>query len=164
MFREKTARRAGFSFAELLVVMLIMVIVIGFLLIGIQKLRVFDPGSQGGGRTQTVNNLKQVTLACHSFVDVHKKLPPAFDKFGDMTFPASVHIHLAPFVEQDNFYKLYVNAEGKGEITKAIVWPYLSPQDNSRRHGEAGVQNFAANLRVFSDKGYNTPFDFDVPA
>src|SRR5262249_22462404 len=118
-----------------------------------------------GARTQTVNNLKQVTLAAHSSNDVYKKLPPAFDKFAKMEFPASVHIHLAPFVEMDNFYKAYLKAEGKGdEATNAILPPLLSPQDATMRDSGAGVTNWAANLRVFSAKGFNTAFDADMPA
>jgi len=164
MLRDKTSKREGFSFAELVVVMLVMVIVIGFLIICIQKLRFNDhiPG-EVNARTITVMNLTQITLACHSFNDVHKRLPPAFGKFGEMKFPASVAVHLAPFVELDDFYKAYLMGEGKGyEITKAIIPQFLSPQDRTMVNNGAGAQSFAANLRVFSDNGYNTPFDLDM--
>jgi len=164
MSRDKPSRRAGFSFAELVVVMLIMVIVIGFLIVWIQRLRFDDhvPGAYTA-RHATVNNLKQISLACHSFNDVHKGLPPAFGKFGEMKFPASVAVHLAPFMEQDNFYKAYLTAEGKGDqVTKAILPQFLSPQDWTMENNGAGVLSFAANLRVFSDNGYNTPFDLDM--
>jgi hypothetical protein len=160
MFREKTARRAGVSRVEAVVVVFMGVVLMG---LATSCAREFREGS--GARTQTVNNLKQVTLGCHSFNDVYKRLPPAFDKFAKMNFPASVHIHLAPFVEMDNFYKTYVNAEGKGdEVTRAIVPPFLSPQDSTMQNSGAGVTSFAANLRVFSDKGFNTAFDAEMPA
>jgi hypothetical protein len=70
-----------------------------------------------------------------------------------------------PFVGTDNFYTAYLKAEGKGdEVTKAILPPFVSPQDPSTQGNFAGVSNWAANLRLFSDKGFNTPFDADMPA
>jgi len=143
---------------EVVVLLLIAIILIGLAIPSLQHVR------NGDDSGHTVSNLKQTTLACHGFADVHKKLPPAFDKFGDMRFPASVHIHLLPFVEQDNFYKLFLTAEGKGEITKTTLWSYCSPLDPTSVHDGAGVQNFAANLRVFSDKGLNTAYDADMAA
>jgi hypothetical protein len=166
MFREKAARRLGFSLTELLVVILIMVLVLGLLIISIHKLRMLDQGPPGAytSRHATINNLKQVTLACHSFMDAHKKLPPAFDKFGETTFPASVHIYLLPFVEQDELYKRYVQEQGKGNVNDVIVAPFNGPQDPTLRENDGeGVQSFAANLRAFSDKGWNTAFDRHMP-
>jgi hypothetical protein len=164
MCRQNARRRAGFSFTELLIVMLIMIVFIGFLLICIHKLRMNDdvPGAVTA-RHQTVWNLKQVTLACHSFMDVHKRLPPAFDKFGT-TFAASVHVYLLPLVEQDPLYRRYVQEQGKGDVTNVIVPPFISPQDLTVEENDgAGVQSFAANLRAFSDIGLKTAFDGDMP-
>src|SRR5262249_39688924 len=82
-----------------------------------------------------------------------------------MNFPASVHVHLLAYLEQDRLYKVYLWDEGKAEIAiKAIVPPFICPMDITQTDNGAGLQNFAANLRVFSDKGLATKFDADMPA
>jgi hypothetical protein len=113
---------------------------------------------------QTSNNIKQLTLACHSANDVFKRLPPAFDQYGEMTFPASVHVHLLPFIEQDHLYKTYLGQKGIGNWEQQIIPTFVCPIDPTQRNNGAGVQNFAANLRVFSDKGMATKYDADMPA
>src|SRR5262249_39294574 len=119
----------------------------------------------GPARTQSNNNLKQLSLALHSCNDVFKRLPPAFDSFGQINFPTSVHVHLLPFLESDPLYESYVNCGGIGaDVTNGIIQPFLSPRDYTQRNNGAGYQNFAANLRVFSDKGINTSFDANMPA
>src|SRR5262249_35117842 len=116
-------------------------------------------------RTQTNNNLKQLTLACHSANDAFKRIPPAFDQYGQMNFPASVHVHLLPYIEQDNLYKMFLEQRKDGEFpNNAIVKPFISPQDFTQTNDGRGFQNFAANLRVFSDKGLATRFDANMPA
>jgi hypothetical protein len=87
MYRHKIARRGGFSRVELLLMLFIGVITLGMLTSCIQRVRISP------ARTQTVNNLKQMALACHSAHDVYKRLPPAFDKFAGMQFPAAVHTY-----------------------------------------------------------------------
>jgi len=157
--------RSGFNAIELVVVILVVLILIGVALVvlRIQRFEMSHPASPA--RTQTNNNLKQLSLACHSANDVFKRLPPAFDQFGQMRFPASVHVHLLPYIEQDNLYKRYLGAEGKGLIaTDAIIPTFLSYQDATQIKNGAGFQNFAANLRVFSDKGMATGFDANMPA
>src|SRR5579864_4850614 len=94
-------RRRGFTLIELLVVIAIIAILIALLVPAVQKVR------EAAARTQTNNNLKQISLANHSCNDVFKKLPPAMGSFGQapvVTF--TVHMHLLPYIEQDNLYKL----------------------------------------------------------
>jgi hypothetical protein len=107
---------------------------------------------------QTNNNLKQMSLAIHSYNDCWRKLPPAFDKDG-APFPVSIHIHLFPFVEQDPLYKQYLAEGGVGKARMVIVPPYLSPSDWTAPGNGEGVQNFAGNLRLFSKQGVRTPYN-----
>jgi len=169
-------KRTGFTLIELLVVIAIIAILIALLVPAVQKVR------EAAARTQTVNNLKQITLATHACNDVYKKLPPAMGWFGQVqavppsvnytsanaqngglgSTPMTAHIYLMPFFEQDNLYKQILNGMVDLDLNGLmgtlpnliVVQPLLSPQDSTQINNGAGVTNFAANLRVFSDLGY----------
>ena len=149
------SRRLGFNAIELAVVIVIVFILIGVLL-------ALLPKRQSPDRFQTTNNLKQMALACHEANDRFKKMPPAFDRFGKMSFPASVHVHLLPYLEQGNLYQTYLRQKGVGKAcTDATVATFTCPIYFNQ--SEAGFQNFAANLRVFSAKGMATKCDANMP-
>jgi prepilin-type N-terminal cleavage/methylation domain-containing protein len=178
-------RRYGFTLIELLVVIAIIAILIALLVPAVQKVR------EAAARTQTNNNLKQITLAAHNCNDVYKKMPPATGWFGQDPAPnmcnctgmvyMTVHIYLMPFYEQDNLYRMiinsvngtvpwvssssYISMMGMGSSSapaiiaeQQLVPPLISPQDPTQINDGAGITNFAANLRVFSDNGYMTPY------
>ena len=155
----QSPKRAGFSLLGLIVVIGIIALLIAILVPVVQKVR------EAAARTQTNNNLKQLSLGLHSCNDVFKRLPPAFDKFGQIqTYTVSVHVHLMPYIEQDNLYKQFAQGEGKGDA-KAEVPSFLSPLDPSTtQKNQEGIQNFAANLRVFADKGFNTKYNENMKA
>jgi len=151
-------KRTGLSLVELIVVVLIAAVLLGLLLPVVRSAQL------AGENRQTANNIKQMNLSTHSCNDVFKKLPPAFDKFGQIqAYGVSVHVHLMPFIEEDNLYKTFLE-KGKGNV-KAKVAPFISPIDPSAgKKDKEGIQNLAANLRVFADSGVKTKYTENMPA
>jgi hypothetical protein len=114
-------------------------------------------------RANSINCLRKIGMAVWAAHNSQKKLPPAFDKYGQAPLAASIHVHLLPYVKEDDLYRAYLKQEGKGESAKAKVSAFLASDDPSVKEQRDGVQNCAANLRVFCDKGLKTPFDANMP-
>src|SRR5579872_4433159 len=93
-------KRDGFTIRELLIVITVVAVLLALLFPALLKLRDQE------ARTQTIDRLKQLTVAMYGCNDVHKKLPPASGPFGaPKAVNATVHVHILPFVEQDELYR-----------------------------------------------------------
>jgi len=99
-------RRAGlrgFTLIELLVVIAIIAVLIGLLLPAVQAAR------EAARRAQCVNNLKQLGLATHNYMDVNTSLPMG-GFFGGPTGLQWMHgalPQLTPYFEQTNLYNAF---------------------------------------------------------
>jgi prepilin-type N-terminal cleavage/methylation domain-containing protein/prepilin-type processing-associated H-X9-DG protein len=102
-------QRRGFTLIELLVVIAIIAVLIGLLLPAVQKVR------DAAIRSQCLNNLHQIAVACHNFHGVNQRFPagvnmPGQDQFGWDPAPDpgkwyALHVALFPYYEQDNLRK-----------------------------------------------------------
>src|SRR5579859_589589 len=101
MSRRKSIVRSAFTLIELLVVIAIIAILIALLVPAVQKVR------EAAARTQFTNNIKQISLALHSFESDYKALPPLAN-WASGRFPGTYgtpHVFLLPYLEQGNLYK-----------------------------------------------------------
>ena len=97
-FRHRLSERRGFTLIELLVVIAIIAVLIALLLPAVQAAR------EAARRAQCVNNLKQVALAAHNYMDVNGCLPQGravvANPNGTFSGSASLFLPLLPFLEQ----------------------------------------------------------------
>jgi prepilin-type N-terminal cleavage/methylation domain-containing protein/prepilin-type processing-associated H-X9-DG protein len=183
---EGRRRRSGFTLIELLVVIAIIAILIGLLLPAVQKVR------EAAARTQCLNNLKQIGLACHNYASAYNDaLPPGSGPHpyqfsgGNKTtyYPPAVLVMVLPYVEGANNYNLFnlaydtlsdpINAPAREQVIKIYRCPsepHSWPPGATWPAGSRGSsQNYAANVgatcNFFVDSAqYSGPFNQIQPA
>jgi len=155
-------RLRGFPLIELLGVIAIIAILIVLLLPAVQKVR------EAAARIQSMNNLKQQSLALHNCNDTYGKLPPAVGFFPDNNpwadgaswgAPAAqgtLQYFMMPFLEADNIYKQ--TATWSWTSYNTVVKTYISPADPSLPSSNLtwsnrGAISYASNWFVFGGDG-----------
>ena len=129
--------KRGFTLIELLVVIAIIAILIALLLPAVQQAR------EAARRTQCKNNMKQIGIALHNYLDVHSVFPPAFvSDIGTTTNTPggewSVHARITPYLEQANLYnKAILELDYEDPLNAGIatqrMGAYICPSDPNDR-------------------------------
>ena len=117
MRNDTPKRQRGFTLIELLVVIAIIAILIALLLPAVQQAR------EAARRTQCKNNLKQIGLAVHNYLDLTTVFPPSACINPDITATGNngswgVHGRILPLLEQGNVYNVV-------DLTEA--WDFQTP-------------------------------------
>jgi prepilin-type N-terminal cleavage/methylation domain-containing protein len=159
--------RSGFTLIELLVVIAIIAILIALLVPAVQKVR------EAAARMQCTNNMKQMSLALHSFEEANRALPPLANWAGGR-YPGTYgcpHVFILPYIEQQNLwndmlqipyagfpsglrYAWWGGVNGDNPYTQKIPI-YVCPSDPTTKDGLntptgwAGT-SYAANAQVFA--------------
>ncbi|MEX2357714.1 MAG: DUF1559 domain-containing protein, partial [Pirellulaceae bacterium] len=100
--RSRLHPRYGFTLVELLVVIAIIGVLVALLLPAVQQAR------EAARRMQCSNNLKQMGLACHNYLDTHRDyFPPGSFYHTTKKGSHSFAVAMLPFLEQNALYELY---------------------------------------------------------
>jgi hypothetical protein len=115
--------RRAFTLFQLLVIIAALGLLFALLLPAILRLRA------AAARAQSLNNLKQIALACHNYHATFLTLPPGNDA---NNFSASAY--LLPFIEQDNVFKLLdfkrpSTDPANAQVRAILIKTFLNPRD-----------------------------------
>ncbi len=125
---------SGFTLIELLVVIAIIAILVALLLPAVQQAR------EAARRSSCKNNLKQIGLALHNYLDTYTVFPPAvcIARDGSPGGQWSIHARIMPFVEQGALYDIaileeaYVVGIPPANVRVATYQCPSDPNDKSR--------------------------------
>ncbi|RUL88135.1 DUF1559 family PulG-like putative transporter [Tautonia sociabilis] len=150
-------RRSGFTLIELLVVIAIIGVLIALLLPAVQAAR------EAARRAQCTNNLKQLGLAVHNYVDSNQSLPPfntSIDErlhWGTPVFdpwPLDWAACTLPYLEQGALYAAVnfdlgaVGSPQNATVLRTLVNTMVCPSDGELPAAGPGSswRNYAANI------------------
>ena len=144
--------QSGFTLIELLVVIAIIAVLIALLLPAVQQAR------EAARRSQCKNNLKQLGLAMHNYLDTHRSFPPNGVKNATNSQEWSAQAFLLPFLDGGNIYNIIDFNVGYGagrnatSNVKAMRIPVLlCPSDNNdsvRLDGSGNAEHYPLSYGV----------------
>ncbi len=148
MIRHRTPGRSGAGAVQLIVVLAILLILLALLAPAVARVR------EAAARAQSMNNLRQLALACHNAHDTFQKFPPTVGDFVNKT--GSLHFFLLPFVEQQNASNMATNAVWDNDVWGHRIDVFIdrrdpAPPPGGRFEDWLATTNYAANWMVFRD-------------
>ncbi|MGL4943944.1 MAG: DUF1559 domain-containing protein [Thermoguttaceae bacterium] len=143
----------GFTLVELLVVIAIIGVLVALLLPAVQAAR------EAARRMTCTNQLKQITLACHNFNDVYKRLPGASNQPNLKPWPGNANrvsmlAIILPYIEQTAVYEGISADIGRAPWDEDMTTsPYTKPistflcptEGNVRRDANLKQTNYHGN-------------------
>ena len=155
--------RRAFTLVELLVVIAVIGVLVALLLPAVQAAR------EAARRSSCSNNMRQIVLATHNYMDTLKCLPPAvcLSQGGGNW---SAHARILPYMEQLNLQNLIdfrfnysdvVNAPQHAQVTQMKVPAYVCPSEiKAQPRVTATLTHFPTTYGI----NYGTWFVFDAPS
>ncbi|MFO0968405.1 MAG: DUF1559 domain-containing protein [Gemmataceae bacterium] len=142
------ARRCGVSMISVVVLLGLVILLLAMLFPALARLR------SAAKTAQSINNMKQLGIAVHSYHDAFNSFPPLVG--GDKFAKGSLHLHLLPFLEQDALFK-----QGKDDWTEVMHRPVPLFTDDADPTAPPGhvfndslaTTNYAGNWKFFRDGG-----------
>jgi prepilin-type N-terminal cleavage/methylation domain-containing protein len=132
-------RRRGFTLIELLVVIAVVGVIMALLLPAVQQAR------EAARRTKCRNNLRQIGIALHNYLDAQSTLPPSFCILQGTALTGnngswSIHGRLLPYIDQATAYQ---------QVRLDIAWD--DPQNRNTGVPTLGVPSYACPSDPASD-------------
>lgn len=156
-------RRRAFTLVELLVVIAIIGILVALLLPAVQAAR------EAARRMSCGNNVKQMVLATHNYMDSLQCMPPAVCLSPSGGGAWSVHARILPYLEQANLqnvidfrynYSDMANAPQHAQVSQLKIKVYICPSEIKAIVRQGTSQNhFPVNYGI----NYGTWLVFDAP-
>ncbi|WZO99428.1 DUF1559 domain-containing protein [Isosphaeraceae bacterium EP7] len=155
MTKTRTSRLLGrgFTLIELLVVISIIAVLIALLLPAVQSAR------EAARRMQCVNNLKQLGLAAHNYMDTNGTLPMGGyfnDKSPTIPWMHGCLIALCPYIEQGNLFnsfnsslRYYQYPENDTVMAAKLSMLYCPSDPEVTTGNDAYTKSFAAPRQNF---------------
>jgi hypothetical protein len=148
MATRRSPRRLGLTPVDLLIVIAFLLLLGALLAPAVARVR------DAAARTQSLNNLKQIALACHAINDTNRALPPVVGEFANKT--GSMHFFILPYIEQGPLFSSGTNAVWDNDVWSKPVVIYLDPRDTSAPPDSVykswlATTNYPANAMVFTE-------------